>query len=329
MKKILKKITPTFFKHIYYSFSSFYYDFIRYYKFGSNLGINNSEQKYIGHIVKRYHVIEKGLTMPETRLGFGKKIVNDLVRMCNEFIDSYDNENTQLINAVSVLLEYKKFHQQNSYKLSKTLIKSIDDLDFRMKNRVLPQEQINTTKEEYFKEVNSVFNVFSNSRKSIRNYSSDALPISKIIDSVDLVKNTPTSCNRQSNRVYVYTEKDKIRKILEKQGGSRGFLELVDKLIVVVSELGVYEGVRERNQAYVDGGIFVMNLLYALHFNKVVCCVLNCGFSKEIDLALRKITKIKESECFVAMISCGEAKDNFKIAASHRDSIDKSIKIIK
>lgn len=328
IKQLLKKHTPNILKYIFRSFPDFYYDFIRFYKFASNQGNINSKEKYIGHIVKRYHVIEKGLTMPKTRLGFGKDVVSDLIEMCNEFIDIYNDKDEQLINAISVLLEYREFHKQNSYQLTNDIIQSIDDLQFKLKNNVIPQKQLNMTKEKYFKNVHSGFDVFSNSRKSVRNYSSKSLPIKKILDSVDLAKNSPTSCNRQSNRVYVYTNKNKIKQLLNLQGGSRGFLELTDKLIVVTCELGVYEGSRERNQGFIDGGIFVMNLLYSLHFNKIISCVLNCCNSKINDLALRKLTGIKDSECFVAMISCGEALDDFKIANSSRVSSSEILKVI-
>ena len=113
------------------------------------------------------------------------------------------------------------------------------------------------------------------------------------------------------------------------QGGSRGFLELANKLIIITNELGVYESTRERKQGYVDGGIYTMNLLYTLHYNKVACCVLNCCNSKKNDIKIRKIAEIKETEELVVMIACGEAVENFEIASSPRIPIENFIKIIE
>ena len=44
------------------------YDYQKYLKFGRNR-FESSPVKLIGQIILLYHVIEKGLTMPETRLG--------------------------------------------------------------------------------------------------------------------------------------------------------------------------------------------------------------------------------------------------------------------
>ena len=285
MIKAFKKLVPTYVKYLYRAIPDYYYDLKRFYKYASNQGVKDSEEKYIGHIVKRYHVIEKGLTMPSPRLGFGKEVVLDLINLCNQYIDIYGTTNVQLHNAIAVLLAYIEFHKDKSFTIAENIVTAIKLLSQRVNNSdVLPQQQIHITKEEYFNDINKSFEAFSNSRKSVRNYASKDLPIEKILKAIELARNTPTSCNRQSNRIYIYTNQQKIQEILKLQGGSRGFLELANKLIIVTNELGVYESTRERKQGYIDGGIYTMNLLYALHYNKVVCCVLNCGTTKANDL---------------------------------------------
>lgn len=116
----------------------------------------------------------------------------------------------------------------------------------------------------------------------------------------------------------MFTDKEKISEILTLQGGNRGFGHLADKLIVLTQEQGISHGVYERHQIYVDGGMFAMNLLYALHYKKIVACSLNCNFSMMKERKMRKICNVDSSEMFVMMISCGIAPDNFKIASSKR-----------
>jgi len=103
---------------------------------------------------------------------------------------------------------------------------------------------------------------------------------------------------------------------------------LTNKLIIVASELGVFTGQEERNQAYIDGGIYLMNLVYSLHYNKIGACILNCSNSIEKDIELRKLSMIKESEVFIAMVACGIPPETFKIATSTRYSLDKTNVII-
>ena len=330
MIKALKKVVPTYVKYLYRAIPDYYYDLKRFYKYASNQGIKNSEEKYIGHIVKRYHVIEKGLTMPSPRLGFGKEIVSDLISLCNRYIDIYGTTNVQLHNAIAVLLAYIEFHKEKSYTITENIVIAITLLSKKVSDHnILAQQEIHTTKEEYFNDIDKSFEEFSNSRKSVRNYADKDLTIEKILKAIELARNTPTSCNRQSNRVYIYTDKQKIQEILKLQGGSRGFLELANKLIIVTNELGVYESTRERKQGYIDGGIYTMNLLYTLHYNKVACCVLNCCNSKKNDIKIRKIADIKKTEELVVMIACGEAVENFEIASSPRIPMENFIKIIE
>ena len=330
MIKAFKKLVPTYVKYLYRAIPDYYYDLKRFYKYASNQGVKDSEEKYIGHIVKRYHVIEKGLTMPSPRLGFGKEVVLDLINLCNQYIDIYGTTNVQLHNAIAVLLAYIEFHKDKSFTIAENIVTAIKLLSQRVNNSdVLPQQQIHITKEEYFNDINKSFEAFSNSRKSVRNYASKDLPIEKILKAIELARNTPTSCNRQSNRIYIYTNQQKIQEILKLQGGSRGFLELANKLIIITNELGVYESTRERKQGYIDGGIYTMNLLYALHYNKVVCCVLNCGTTKANDLKIRSLISIRDSEELIVMIACGEAVENFEIASSPRIPTENFIKIIE
>ena len=263
-------------------------------------------------------------------MGFGKEVVLDLINLCNQYIDIYGTTNVQLHNAIAVLLAYIEFHKDKSFTIAENIVTAIKLLSQRVNNSdVLPQQQIHITKEEYFNDINRSFEAFSNSRKSVRNYASKDLPIEKILKAIELARNTPTSCNRQSNRIYIYTNQQKIQEILKLQGGSRGFLELANKLIIVTNELGVYESTRERKQGYIDGGIYTMNLLYALHYNKVVCCVLNCGTTKANDLKIRSLISIRDSEELIVMIACGEAVENFEIASSPRIPTENFIKIIE
>ena len=83
------------------------------------------------------------------------------------------------------------------------------------KTSVSTVTQKDILKEEYFANSNSSFDLFSSSRSSIRNFSNEDIPIEQIYRALDLSRNCPSACNRQSWRVHVYQEKDQIQKILD------------------------------------------------------------------------------------------------------------------
>ncbi|GET33965.1 hypothetical protein PbJCM13498_28280 [Prolixibacter bellariivorans] len=299
---------------------SYDYDYKKYLSHSDSFSPNTST-KMIGNIIKTYHTIEKGLTMPEFRPGFGQQKVIELCHNCINYIKKYGDNEEQLKYAVQVILEYKTFHNSLNFALQPETENEIQNIR-NYAPALTASSQIETTDVLYFKNAESSFDEFSNSRASVRNFTGKDIPLSSLTESLKLAQNTPSACNRQCWRTYVYTQSEQINEILEEQGGNRGFGHLTNKLIVITAELGVFNRHYERNQAYIDGGLYAMNLLYSLHFQKIAACILNCSTWPEKDVELRKLCKIKDSEVFIAMVACGLPPQKFKIAASKRYKID-------
>lgn len=327
-KEFLKKHLPKFlmksiqkrYKRIT-MYRTYIYDLKRYSRYSKTNNLN-SRIKLEGIIIKEYHVIEKGLTMPSRRLGFGRDKMISLCNNCLLYIGTYGVLPMQVEHAISVIKEYCKVHDNNELKDTVLFAKIEELLSLSLVHTIESSSQIHTTRDEYFAYTNSSFNHFSESRKSIRNYINQDIPLTKIKEAIKLSLNYPSACNRQTARVYLYTDKEQIDKILEIQGGNRGFGHLTNKLIVITAELGVFEETTERNQAFIDGGIYLMNLLYALHQQEIGCCTLNCGNTPKKDETLQKICGTKKSEVFIAMITCGILPSEFSVALSPRYSMD-------
>ena len=337
LKRILPKILPPviyrYIRRIWIDYkaiqrvkSSYKYDLKQYLSYSDILGVDNA-QKLIAKIIREYHIIEKGLTMPETRLGFGKELLITLCKDCIEFIELYDKNEVQLLHAIGVILEYDLYHKDHNFILESELQFFIDKV-WSLCKKVENTKQRVTSRDDYFRFTKSSFIEFSKSRSSVRNYSNVDVPLKKLNNAFEIAKTTPSVCNRQCWRTYVYKNNDRIINILNIQGGNRGFGHLTNKLIVITAEIGVFHGTGERNQAFIDGGMYAMNLLYALHSQNIACCILNCSNSVEKDLTLRSICGIKESEVFIAMITCGIPPEEFKIAVSKRYEVQHTTTIV-
>lgn len=303
-------------------FSAYLYDLKRYLNNSSSVTYIDKKEKLLANIIRNYHVVEKGLTMPDTRLGFGKPRLLSLCYDCNKYLQNYGNDDLQINHALNVLFEYKSLHELHSFDLAQDLKDKIDTLILFRKENINDSHQILLQREEYFKDRFGDFKSFSESRCSVRNYSSEIVPVELLEASISLAINAPSACNRQTTRTHIYTSINKIKRILELQGGNRGFGHLANKLIIITADVGVYINPSERNQCFIDGGIFAMNLLYSLHYNGVAACILNCSHSPEKDKKMRELCEIKDSQVFIAMISCGFPTDDFKLARSKRHDLD-------
>ena len=305
-------------KIFYMACKSFFYDLKRYITYSNTIKINDTE-KIERKIIAEYHAIEKGLTMPNMRFNFGKAVLNDLISNCLEYNEKYGFNDDQFQHAVSVIAEYKHKHEIHD-----------QTLDFDLNNRItvllnlLPEieksNQHTITKSLYFQQTRSSFDLFSMSRHSLRNF--DGHISNELIEkSVKLAQTAPSACNRQPIKVYIVENKDKIDQLLALQTGNRGFVYLADKIIVLSAELAKYAGLRERNLSYVDGGIYTMNLLYALHFHQIGACTLNWCVDVENDRKIHKLINIPDSEVVIVLIACGAAPEEFNLACSKRNDV--------
>jgi len=274
-----------------------------------------------------YHIIEKGLTMPVPRPGFGKKVVISLVNSILKFENLHLPTNElEFRQAVSTLKEYDEFHKSINFELDSDVNEKLN-LVVQKFNDVEGIQQIHTNRKEYFCKIYKSFDEFCYSRYSVRNYTDEEVPIEVFYECIDMAQKSPSFCNRQPSRIYIIKTPEKKNGILELQNGNRGFGHLADTLLVITSLISTTKDIHERNENHLNGGMFSMTLLNALHFKKIGACSLNWSVSKDKDLKLRQLLDIPNNEVVLLVISCGYVPDEFAVASSPRKSAQDITKI--
>lgn len=279
---------------------------------------NSAAEKVKRDLTLLYHIVEKGLTMPEPRPGFGKQVVIDLCEVVLKYEKmNLDFNELEFSQSVTVLKEYASFHNEIGYTLDHEIMHSLSKIVNRFDN-VSGLNQLKTTNGDYFKFTNAPFDQFNQSRYSVRNYSTKVIPIEVLLNCIDIAQKAPSFCNRQPTRVHIVKSKHKKESILAIQNGNRGFGHLAETLIVLSSVISVTKDIHERNENHLNGGMFAMTLLQALHFNHIAACSLNWSVDNSKDLMMRKILNIPNNEVVLLVISCGYPPENFMIASSPR-----------
>lgn len=319
---IFPKKTRKLIKFFLSDIRAYIYDIKRYLLYSKTTDVAKNQKALISQIVARYHVIEKGLTMPETRMGFGKENILALINDLEIYVaKKFDTTEVQFRHAISVLAEYLDFHNVNNFVLEKDVESGIEKIINTISQEdVCKQKEISSA--EYFSHQNSSFKDFALSRKSVRNFSTKDVKYEKIKEAINIAQYTPSACNRQPSRVHIVDDKILMKKVLDLQGGNRGFGHTGNKILIVTGELAVFAGASERNEVYTNVGLFSMGLLYALHYQGIGSCVLNWSKTSKTDRELRKIIPIPNSETVVMMILIGYPSDDLKIACSMRDNTD-------
>jgi nitroreductase len=262
--------------------------------------------------------VEKGLTMPTPRPGFGKAVVLGLVNTIMKYEElQLPLTELEFKQSVSSLKEYKEFHAKINFDLDIELAEKLELIENRFAT-VTGLNQIKTTREDYFKDTNQSFDKFCMSRYSVRNYTDKEVPLPVLYECIDLAQKSPSFCNRQPSRVYIVKSPEKKKAILEIQNGNRGFGDLAETLLVISSVISTTKDIHERNENHLNGGMFSMTLLNALHFKKIAACPLNWSVSNDKEEKLRKIIDMPENEIALLIVSCGYAPNEFSIASSPR-----------
>ncbi|MEI4473704.1 nitroreductase family protein [Frigidibacter sp. MR17.24] len=278
-------------------------------------------------IVKMYHGVEKGLCLAEPRPGFGKVKIRHLTRKIDDWLAK--NPATPLIlSAIGSLESYQRFNAAHD-----AASPWLEDWLRRTRARVsgghLPAGSVEQhcalggtrtrSRDEILEAVAGTGAAFFETRHSMRQFGPGPVPAAVIEEAVRRAQRAPSACNRQGPRVHAFAN---AIDALQYQPGNAGFGASAGYGLVVTSDLQCFSGAGERHQAYVDGGIFAMALVYALHAQGYGSCMLAWNAAPEHDRKTKAALGIPESEVIVMMIAVGELPETFQAAQSARRPVE-------
>ena len=278
--------------------------------------------KYV--ILRNNHVIEKGMSLRQTRKDFGDKKVLSLIQQLQSFDKFYGIEDPSFLDyPTSTIAKFIEFR-----KSSGTLTQELEDsFSQYLRHRNNPFSKIEagvslTNKEDVINHTLFDFDRFVRSRHSIRYFSKTVPTKEEIEKALSLASHTPSACNRQGWKTHIFWQ-DGLCKLLDWQGGCEGFKREIPCAILVTENSKAFLHY-EAFQAYVDGGFYAMSLVYALHSLGLGTIPLSCGFGYKKLKSLHQMFAIPDNEVPIVIIGVGHYEDTFKVAVSHRTPIERT-----
>ena len=251
------------------------------------------------------HAIEKGLSLANPRALFGREKILSIVAMARRYDAS--NSKFPLEMASGALHDYIEIHRKQGI-----VDPFLDEVEGYLKDEsafagIEPKGGYKRPSElkHVLPEETEGYVRFLESRYSCRHYDPSVVPLSVVEEIVRTAQASPSQCNRQSVRVHCYTDKSEIEKLLTLQGGASGFVDGVYNLFVITSEVTAWGGYGQRNQGYVDCGLFAQQLLLASYANGVGMCPLNLAVDNAKEKKIKQAAKIHPRERLAMMISFG------------------------
>lgn len=276
---------------------------------------NMNYEQAASHLLRLMHSIEKGLALPSPRPGFGINKAVILLNSARVYKERFGNDQIYQL-CMAVIANYREFQQRNGFPLQELSL-----------NETQPQERKatagarETTREEIWRDSRIDFKRFAKSRSSIRMFTGDPIPGEDIIDAISIASKSPSVCNRACARAFYTTDKKLIGEILERQGGNKGFGHLAAAVIMVTADMRAFHNIGERNQGWIDGGLFAMSLNYALHAKGYGVCMLNWSADMLKDFRFRRKYKIPNEQAIIMMMAIGHIPDRLMVAVSPRRDV--------
>lgn len=296
------------------------YDGIRYLRYSGTFRVRSNAEKLIGRIYANYHVIEKGLCLPSPRLGFGADVVQDLMRLlrCFEY-NKFGTDQQVYRGAIAALQAYETFNSAGGNHIRSV----VEFLQERSKMSGAGQDGgFELKPREYFGNGRRTdFKALAESRHSIRSFSNKPVQKEDIVSAIEIALKTPSVCNRRGYRAYYTLKRKQIDAILSLQNGNRGFGHTATGLLIIAADLSAFKGSGERNQCFIDGGLFGMSVIYALHSLGIATCPLNWSVQNARDRQIRKVAGIKARDSLIMMIAVGHYVDYSKVAISGKEDV--------
>lgn len=298
------------------------------YRLNSLISAESSDNRefLLSEIILHYHVLEKGLSMPERRFGFGLQNMKELCMLVFIYYEKFGCNSNQIEYAVQAIQEYKRIHQEKGESIRDDVSGMIDKV-LALFPDIKDNSQPSMTDEQFYSAADKDFYSFSHGRHTCRHFNG-SVSTEDIVKAITLAQETaPSACNRQSVKVKLITDKTLVANVLSLQSGNRGFGHSFDKLIILTTDMSYWNYVTNIG-GYVDGGIYLMNLLYSLFYYKIGACTLNCYFVKQNDIEACKLLKMPKTEEFVAIIGIGKIKENVVLAKSGRKNVNEILTIL-
>lgn len=159
-------------------------------------------------------------------------------------------------------------------------------------------------------------------RRSVRWYLKKMVPRELVDKAIKAALLTPSACNRQPFKYYLFDDPELIRIVGKIPMGSKGFFENFPGIIVLTGKLNYFSEERDRHVIYIDASLSAMAFMYALETLGVSSCVINWPNIITKENQIRKLLNLKVDERVILMMSYGYADPEGMIPFSQKKPLD-------
>lgn len=316
-KKVLQKIRLRYLAHI---------DIARFSRTAPFSVFDAGFEQVTARIIYNVHALEKGLARnSDIRFGFGRKALSNLNDALVIFVrHGYDQSAFAYDQGVSVIQRYRELHVREGRDID-FLIGLIDPQFLEpAENHVAAGTKVLRRADKAGNAAKNFYEL-AQGRSSVRDFSGEAIDHGRVMNALGNAAKTPSVCNRQGWRVHWIEDKDLARRVLHHQRGF-GYAQMPEILLVITVSNNIYLSPVERNEAFVDGGLFAMSVMYGLEHEGLAAVPLNAMMYAKDQKAVRGLVSIDDSEMIIMFIAVGDFLEESVVPISDRRKVAEFVK---
>lgn len=319
VKKLLQKIRLRYLAHK---------DVSRFSRTASFSIFDDGYEQVVSRIMYHVHAIEKGLSRTrQARLGFGRKNLTELNDALVVYrTKGYDEEGFAYVQGLSVIRRYHEHHTKQNFTVD--FFEQVIDPDFLPASGEISYSLAGTKtirREDKVRNAEKNFYELAQGRSSVREFSGDSIDRERVMNALRNAEKTPSVCNRQGWRAYWTEDKDLAARVLAHQRGF-GQPQMPEVLLAITVSNNTFLSPVERNEAFVDGGLFAMSVMYGLEHEGLAAVPLNAMMYYKDQLAVRQLLGIDDSEMIIMFIAVGAFMDESVVPVSDRKSAESFVR---
>ena len=158
-------------------------------------------------------------------------------------------------------------------------------------------------------------------RHSPRHFSKKQVGDVVILKAIEIARYTPSACNRQGVTVTTVRDKKILDQLLDLQGGIVGFEQYMHTVLVISASREAYPNYNERHMPFIDGSLFVMNLIWGFQVQGVYSICLNWSYtSPASDKRAHGLLQLPDSDEIVVLLATGYPDKGIRLPNSCKRS---------
>lgn len=275
-------------------------------------------------LIFQFHKLEKGMCMPKPKRFFGLDAIHKTLELVQEWeIRKGDLSRPAYLGAIEAVRAYGRYVEvfPPPSPIAEVLLPKLESF---LMSRTEEHAQYSTPipLPERPEMAGQMFKQLMLARRSVRDYSPQAVSAELIAECVEVAGFSPSACNRQPWRVHSYVKPEQIKELLKFQNGNAGFGHLLKNLLIITADRASFFDATERNEPFIDGGLFAMSLILALQSQGVSSCCLNWCVGEVADQNAHRVGDIPEQEVIIMYMAVGYAAESVQVPRSPRKAVD-------